>query len=211
MFLQLKALINYFTMYKFSLLILLLLITCLSQAQSNWKLKKDVNDIKIYTRAVANEKLEEYKAVTIINTAIEKVVKELVTAPEYYKECESGISYHVKELKENQHVFYAHKDLPWPIKDRDLITLLTVEKLSESKYKLKLECLPDAIPEKEKTIRIKKLMGFWLLEEMSNTTKVTQQLFINPEGTLPAFVINNLLVKGPFKTFSELRATLQES
>jgi hypothetical protein len=54
-------------------------------------------------------------------------------------------------------------------------------------------------------------MGFWLLEKIGNTTKVTQQLFINPEGSLPTFVVNSLLIKGPFKTFSELRTTLKTS
>ena len=69
-----------------------------------------------------------------------------------------------------------------------------------------IEGLPEGIPEREKTIRIKNLMGYWLLEQKADQeTMVTQQLFLNPEGSLPAFVINSLLVKGPFKTFQDLR------
>ncbi|WP_299115844.1 START domain-containing protein [uncultured Winogradskyella sp.] len=195
-------------MQKFRLSIFFIIITSVSFAQTEWKLKKDADEIKIYTRSIPNEKLDEYKAVTTIKTSIKNVLQELISAPKYYDQCESGISYHVKKLKDNQHLFYARKDLPWPIKDRDLITLLTVEKITDTKYKLKLESLPNAIKEREKTIRIKKLMGFWLLEEVDDSTKVTQQLFVNPEGSLPAFVTNSLLIKGPFKTFSELRATL---
>lgn len=190
---------------------LLFIIPFFSNAQTDWILKKDDNNIKIYTRSIVNEKLDEYKAITIIDTQIENVVKELVTAPKYNKEYKSGISYYVKKQNDNQHVFYAHKDLPWPLKDRDLVTLLTIEKISKSKYKLKLESLPEIINQKEKTIRIKELKGFWLLEEKNNSTKVIQQLFINPEGTLPAFVTNSLLINGPFKTFSELRSNLKNS
>lgn len=190
---------------------LLFIIPFFSNAQTDWILKKDDNNIKIYTRSIVNEKLDEYKAITIIDTQIENVVKELVTAPKYNKEYKSGISYYVKKQNDNQHVFYAHKDLPWPLKDRDLVTLLTIEKISKSKYKLKLESLPEIINQKQKTIRIKELKGFWLLEEKNNSTKVIQQLFINPEGTLPAFVTNSLLINGPFKTFSELRSNLKNS
>ncbi|MCC1483350.1 START domain-containing protein [Winogradskyella immobilis] len=198
-------------MLKHIFSIFLLFTSTLLLAQTDWTLKKDDNGIKIYTRPVADETLDEYKAITVVDTRIDNVVSELLTAPKYEDSCEPGISYYIKQLSDNQHVFYAHKPLPWPIRDRDIITLLTVEKISDLKYKLILESLPDAIPEKEKTIRIKKLMGYWLLEADGNTTKITQQLFVNPEGTLPAFVINNLLIKGPFKTFSELKETLKDS
>ena len=48
-------------------------------------------------------------------------------------------------------------------------------------------------------------MGFWLLEEKNNKTMVTQQLYLDPEGSLPPFIVNKLLVKGPYKTFSVLQ------
>ena len=178
-------------------------------SQTEWKLRKDDNNIKIFTRGLPNENFNEYKAKTEINSPIEAVVKELLTAPSYFENCPSGISYYVKKLNTNQHVFYAHQDLPWPVKDRDLITLLTVEKLSETKYNLKLESLPNALPVKGKTIRIKKLMGYWFLKEKNKKTQITQQLFVDPEGSLPTFIVNKLLIKGPYKTFSELREIFQ--
>ena len=85
------------------------------------------------------------------------------------------------------------------------VTLLTVTKIDSSSTKLTLESLPDELPKKNKTIRVKKLMGHWLLEEMDGKTMVTQQLFIDPEGNLPPFVVNSLLIKGPFKTFKNLQ------
>lgn len=132
-------------------------------------------------------------------------MSELLDAPQYTDDCEAGQSFYVSQRGQNGHVFYARKELPWPVRNRDIVTLLTVEKISSKKVKLHLESLPDGIPEKEKTIRIKELMGFWLLEEKSGKTHVTQQLFINPEGSLPSAITNALLIKGPFKTFKELQ------
>ena len=147
----------------------------------------------------------------MINTPSKTILDELLEAPDYYEGCESNVSYYVKELSNNQHVFYAHKDLPWPIKDRDIVTLLTVDKIDKNTIKLTLESLPDELPKKDKTIRVKKLMGYWLLEEMDSKTMVTQQLFLDPEGSLPPFVVNNLLIKGPYKTFKDLHELVSDT
>lgn len=198
-------------MLKKPLLYLLFLIPLVNFSQNEWKLKKNQNNIKIYTRSVENINFDEYKASITLETSINAVLTELLDAPNYTDNHETGISYYVKSISDNQHVFYAHKKLPWPIKDRDVITLLTVEKLSNKKIKLSLESLPEALPEKDKTIRVKTLMGHWLLEEKDDKTMITQQLYIDPQGSLPAFVVNNLLIKGPFKTFSELKETIKAS
>lgn len=60
------------------------------------------------------------------------------------------------------------------------------------------------------TLRIQDLIGFWLIESLENKVKVTQQLYIDPEGSLPNFVINSLLVSGPYKTFLTLRNKLEK-
>ncbi len=174
-------------------------------SQTQWELKKQGDNIKIYTRSLPNKPFDEYKATTVLSTPISIVLDELLMAPQYYEGCEPGISYYVKQLKEHQHVFYAHKALPWPIKDRDIVTLLTVDRIDGETIKLTLESLPEEIPEKNKTIRVKSVMGYWLLEEMNGKTKVTQQLFVDPEGTLPPFIVNGLLIKGPYKTFKDLQ------
>ena len=187
------------------MILILLCFPFLVNAQTDWTLKKEANQIKIYTRDAKDSNLKEFMAMTTIETPLKLILNELLEAPDYYEGCESNVSYYVKELNSNQHVFYAHQDLPWPIKDRDIVTLLTVDKLNSKTIKLTLESLPDELPSKTKTIRIKNLMGYWLLEEMEGKTTVTQQLFVDPEGSLPPFVVNNLLVKGPFKTFKDLR------
>ena len=195
-------------MQKNIILILLLCLPILGFSQNEWSLKKEDSHIKIYTRSTSDSNLKEFKAETMINTTSKRILEELLTAPDYYKGCEPNTSYYVKRLEGNQHVFYAHKDLPWPVKDRDVITLLTVEKLNSTTTKLVLESLPDELPKKDKTIRVKNLMGHWLLEEREGKTMVTQQLFIDPEGNLPPFIVNSLLIKGPYKTFKELHKSI---
>lgn len=182
-----------------------------SFSQNSWSLKKEENGIRIFTRPLTEIPFDEYKAITTIDASINTVLNELLEAPKYCDNCPSEISYLVKSINQNQHLFYVHKAFPWPIKDRDIITRLTVEKLSDKKIKLYLESAPNEIPNKDNTIRIKQLMGYWLLEEKNSKTIVTQQLYINPEGSLPPFIINKLLIKGPYKTFTTLKELKEKS
>jgi hypothetical protein len=86
--------------------------------------------------------------------------------------------------------------------------LLTVEHINRKTIKLTLESLPKGLPKKDNTIRVKTLMGHWLLEEVNDKTMVTQQLFLDPEGSLPPFVVNSLLIKGPYTTFMNLHKSI---
>lgn len=178
-------------------------------AQQQWELKKSVDQIEIFTRDTPQKSIKEYKAITTVSAPMEAVIHELLTAPAYNDMCESGVSYYLRSPEKDKHLFYAQKSLPWPVRDRDVITLLTVKRISPNKVKLLLEGAPAALPEQDNMIRINELMGYWLLEEMDGKTKVTQVMFIDPNGSLPPFVVNALLVKGPLKTFRELRLAVQ--
>ena len=127
---------------KRNLILLVLLVTSKTFAQQEWKLKKSVDDIKIYTRSTAGSELKEYKAITEVDADLETVLHELLTAPKYNDMCESGVSYYLKSEGADKHLFYAQKSLPWPVRDRDVITRLTVNRISENKVMLFLEGAP---------------------------------------------------------------------
>ena len=52
--------------------------------------------------------------------------------------------------------------------------------------------------------------GFWYLKKISeNQTLVVQQIYGNPGGTIPAFMVNMIVTRGPFDTFKELRKRVE--
>ena len=58
--------------------IAVLLVICISyfniSAQTNWKLEKDKDGIKIWNRKLPNSGLKEYKGITVIQTTVDKLV-----------------------------------------------------------------------------------------------------------------------------------------
>ncbi len=188
---------------------LFLVISCLGFGQKSWKLVKNENGVQIWTRDFENTKLKEYKAVTYIQTSVQDVVNELLDAPRYDKNYKEGISHLIKADDEN-YFFYVHNEFPWPIKDRDVVSRLKVQKISENKVKLDIKAAPNEIPESGNMLRIREMSGYWLLERVGDEVRVIQQLHIDPEGSLPSFITNSLLVSGPFKTFKVLKNKLEK-
>jgi len=192
-------------------LILVLLIPFAMIGQQDWHLAKDQNGISIWTRDFKDSPYKEYKAVTYIDTTIEDVIGELLDAPKYMENCQVGVSHLIGMISSSEYLFYAKNKLPWPLRNRDVISKLTIDRHAEHKVSLHIEAAPQELPVLDDALRIKELNGYWLIEKQGDIIKVTQQLYINPEGSLPAFVTNKLLVKGPYKTFTELKGKLETS
>ena len=183
-----------------------------STDRGEWELKKSIDNIDVYIRSIEGSAIKEFKATTIFeNTSIEQVFEKVYGAPRYIEDCTFNTSYYIEELSNpEERYFYYSEKLPWPLKNRDVVSRLMIEEQTQDKILLSIEVAPEALNKKEQTIRIQKLAGFWLLEKHPTGIKATQQIFMDPGGAVPSFLVNSLLVKGPLKTFSTLKKTLQE-
>ncbi len=177
-----------------------------------WELKKSESDIHIYTRDVAESALKEFKATTIFkNVSIDEVFEQVYKAPYYNEDWEFSTSYVIQELSsDDERYFYYSEQLPWPIKNRDVVTKLVLEEQSPDKIVLSIKAMPEGITPKAKTIRIQDLKGSWLIEKHPSGIKATQQIYMDPGGSVPAFIVNSLIVKGPLKTFTTLKKSLKQ-
>jgi hypothetical protein len=173
-----------------------------------WKLKKSKYNIDIYTRSYPDSAFKEFKATSIIDTTFEELLQELYDAPMYTPCCVFNLSYLISIDKEDSRFFYYKQEMPWPLKDRDVVTELKLVEQTEDRIYLTIETVVDVLDVKDNCLRIEKLSGFWLLEKEGDGIRATQQIHMDPGGRVPAIVVNPLIVKGPFKTFAELHRKL---
>ena len=199
-------------MKLFSYLLLSLSIFSGALDFNEWELKKSSDNIDIYTRSVKDSALKEFKATTVFkNVTMEEVLKQIYEAPRYYENCIFGVSYYVEELSfEKERFFYYSEELPWPVKNRDAATKLSIEEQTPDKIVLSIKAVPNSLPVKPNTIRIQELDGSWVLEKHPSGIKATQQIYMDPGGMVPSFITNSLIVRGPLKTFSTLKKTLKQ-
>lgn len=173
-----------------------------------WKLKKAKDTIEIYTRAYPDSPFKEFKATSVLDTTFEELLQELYDAPMYTPTCDFNISYRIASEKESSRFFYYKQEMPWPLKDRDVVTELKLVEYTEDRIYLSIETVSDVLDIQDNCLRIEKLSGFWLLEKEEGGIRATQQIHMDPGGRVPAIIVNPLVVKGPFKTFKELHRKL---
>lgn len=179
-------------------------------SQKNAKLALDKEGIKIYLTAFDTTTYKEYRAVMTVNSNIDTVVNQLIEVKNLKKwNYKTRTSSLVKTISDTSWVFYMTHHLGWPIQDRDHVARVTL--LRKGKERI-ITLVPEnrLLKEKEGYIRLKNFKGFWYLKQLNDKqTLVIQQIYGNPGGSIPAFMVNLVIVKGPFETFFELRKRLE--
>ncbi len=176
-----------------------------------WKLKKDKNNIKVYTRKLDSREIHEYKATMVVNTSIEKALKAITDGNNLWKwNYKTPKSKTIKKMGVDEYVFWMKNDLPWPIKNRDAVTDVSVFYLKNGGIKITLRPNHSQKVALEKnTIRITDFKGHWLLIPKENSLKITQQVYGDPKGNLPNWILNSMLTKAPYYTFLNLKKLLE--
>ncbi|MCM5662545.1 START domain-containing protein [Galbibacter mesophilus] len=195
----------------------LFFITCfiflgLSAHAQEWELKRSANNIKVYTRELDSTKINEYKAVLIANTSVENVVS-IITNGNGLKNWnhKTPESETLLKVSDKEYIFWMKNDLPWPITDRDHVCKVSVEKISPKNYKIDISPADTILRLPEyNTIRIENFKGFWLINEIDeNTVEITQQMYGDPKGTIPSWLVNSILTSFPFHSFENLKEILE--
>jgi hypothetical protein len=180
--------------------------------QNAWDLKKDANDIQIYTRDYPDSPVKEFLAITICNSSLPDVVtliNNIEGYPKWLRSCK--LVEPVKNESNLAQTNYVEISFPWPLSNRDGIWESTTITNTESTYFAEIRSRPELVPEKKGIVRMNNACGYWKIEKLINgQTKITQQFFADPEGNIPGWVVNLFLVDGPYDTFMNLLELLGE-
>jgi hypothetical protein len=181
----------------------------LSYSQNDWELKKNYDGIKVYTRKTNKSSVKEFKAVMLLKTSMTSLIGKITDAKGLknwnYRTTKSRL---LERISDNESIVYMYNDFPWPLKNRDHISKLTVLNIDPATVKIKITSVPNMIPEYDDAIRIEEFSGYWLLENTNNGIRVTQQMHGEPKGNVPSVIINATLAKAPLYSFKKLKKHL---
>ncbi|WP_313806237.1 START domain-containing protein [Flavobacterium sp.] len=196
----------------FTLLVLLFLVSLFSTAQkkSKTELAIDKEGIKIYLTKLDTTPFKEYRAVMTVKANIDTVAKQILDIKSLQKwNYKTRTSELIRKTSDTSWIFYMVHHLGWPVQDRDHVSRVTLTKKANEQT---ITILPanNIVKEKEGILRLKNFRGFWYLKKISeNQTLVIQQVYGNPGGSMPAFMVNMVVTKGPFESFRELRKRVE--
>ncbi len=173
----------------------------------DWQLKKTGKNLEVFTADVAHSAYKSVKVVCTVQATFSQVVAVLFDLDRQkdwvFNDKSSTL---LKQVKENEMIYYSEVSVPWPGNNRDFIAHLTVTQLSPSVVTIDSHAEPDYIPERAGLVRITSSTSKWTMTAMGNNQiKINYVIQFDPGGSVPAWVINMFVTKGPYETFSKLQ------
>jgi hypothetical protein len=116
-------------------------------------------------------------------------------------------SYLVKQINENQQIYYSEIDLPWPLANREVVVFMNIAQDPVSKVlQVNIDNAENQIPVKSGTVRVPASSVIWKVTPLEgNLLSIEYFGQVDPGGSVPGWVANPFTTKGPFETFKRLR------
>jgi hypothetical protein len=174
----------------------------------NWHLAKEKDGIQVYTAPVENSG-RKYIRVNAGLTGSLQGVKDVFQDIGRQKAWVYGTrkSYLVKKVDDGHLLYYNETNLPWPASNRDVVIRMKLADGADHHSLVVTQTAePNAIPVKKGIVRVSHLSGYWQFHEES-TGKLRAEYFldVDPAGSLPNWMVNLFITKGPYETFVKLR------
>ncbi len=113
----------------------------------------------------------------------------------------------VRQEGPSTNLIYESYGLPWPISDRDYLMHENYNYDEEKKvFSIRYESVEDSSkPPREDHVRAMAFRTYWRLTKVDqDTTRVEVEVFTDPKGALPAWLINLIQKDWPWKTIDGL-------
>ncbi len=187
-----------------------MLLSFNESVKTDWKLRKEDAGVKIFTRNIEGSPFEEFRGVvTITNTSLTGVLDVIMDVKNYPKNFPNcGSAQVLVQKSKYDDIHYITIKAPWPVADRDAIYEAATSFSDNGKHaQVKLTPRGDYKAEDKNYVRVHNGTGFWDLEEVApSTIQVVYQFHADPEGEIPAWVANSVIVMNPLKTLESLRS-----
>lgn len=193
-----------------SLLILSGLFFCTVpvKAANEWQLSKQQNGINVYVRETPDSPLKSFKGEVLINSSLTPLVAILEDTTSFVRWMYQTKSSRVlKQINDTTSAVYVVTDMPWPVMDRDSVTIVQLTQDKQTKIiQITAKSTPDYIKPIPGRFRIRDMHGKWLfIPQGKHTTRVIYEMRVDPGGNLPKWIVNALSVDLPFHTLNNLR------
>ena len=182
-------------------------------SQSNWKLEKDKDGIKIYTRKTSLSNFKEFKGITRIDAPVETFISILRDIEGMKNWIYSIINSRLLETYgDTVQIYYSESKAPWPFKNRDAIYKNEYKWNSNNNtLQVDINCLPEYLDPIPGIVRLPYAMGKWEIQEVENNKiDVIFQMLVDPGGDIPSWLANTFVVDSPFETLKNLRKIIKQ-
>lgn len=179
-----------------------------AEAESNWKLRKERNNISVYTAGVEGSRYDAVLSKTVVKdirlSSLVAVIMDAQACPEWADRCAE--SYVFEKISETEELVYTHNDLPFPVKDRDVLAHVNWEQNRQTlAVHMYSKATSGVMPKQNGKLRLVEAQTTWDFMPLEDGgIEIRNWAHIDPGSSLPSWVTNMLLVDTPYETVQAL-------
>ena len=194
-------------MWKITVLLVLALLlydSSIVHADGEWRLRKDEDNIQVYTRNVDSSPFDAVRTVTVMQdvrlSALAALIIDAEACANWASRCVE--SYIYQRLSETDAYVYTHSNMPFPIKNRDMLThAIWSQDATSLTVRVDSEATTGILDDIAGRLRLTQLRLGWIFRPLeSGAVEISNEAHIDPGSSLPAWLANWLLVSIPFET-----------
>lgn len=178
---------------------------------SIWQTRYKADGILVQTHPKENSAIPVFRAEIEIDANVNNVlaiIADPAKCSRWLYQCVEART--LRFVGSSEKYVYQVNELPWPLKNRDLVLSIIIEKAAPNQFRIRLVNKPNEIPE-DQYIRIREFEGDYLLTGLSATrTKVEWEQHVEPGGEIPSMVIETMLTEIPVNSLKQLRKLAAE-
>ncbi|OJT01156.1 START domain-containing protein [Marinobacter nauticus] len=177
-----------------------------------WTLRKEVDNIRIYTMDQSNSGFQAFKAEANLDVPLENLMAVMIN-PESCKEWVHNCteSYAFGQGDFHDRYAYSVNDMPWPVTDRDYVLRIRTRGNGDTgEVVMDLNAVPGMRAEFNSRVRVDRSDTLYRFTPDGDKTRMVWVQHTEPNGALPGWLVNNLLVDIPVKSLQALEAVAKE-
>lgn len=188
----------------------LLLLASSLPYEKDWTLKRTGSELWVYTRDQPGSDIKAVQLVMNVDASIETINDVLDDAErqtDWVFKCSEAR--HLGGDIDSGWYYYSRIAMPWPMDDRDLVAKVVGEKKDDT-YTSTSVAAPSFIDEVPDCVRISEFEVTTSYKALDNgQTQVTYQLHSEPGGSVPTWLVNLFIDKGPVESMTKLRKMVE--
>lgn len=187
-----------------------LIIIMLPLQDTEWRLDKDKNNIKVYTRKLEGHPVRQFKVESNSTADLNKfddIMRQIDQYENWMPDIE--LSEILEKPDENSYIYRMVINAPFPVSDRDVVAKMEISYPDEFTVRINHEGLKDYLPEDEDYVRIQSFSGYWEFKRQDDKTMINNQFISDPGGSMPTWVVNSFLASNPYNTVKKLKESVE--
>jgi len=178
------------------------------EADLEWKLKRDRKGIQVFLSKVPGSRFRAVMSVMEVKAdpmQLAALVMDLENCPNWASMCKSAKV--IEQISPNQNYVYSVNNAPFPVRNRDMVALVEWSYDSATgKISMRSDATPERLPKKRGLIRVQHASSEWhFTPTEEGVVLVENYAHVDPNGKVPAWITNLLIIESPYKTLKKMR------